>query len=68
MCSGRSLLRTYYYTCPTFVSQVPTQEERELQINQSRFFTKIQSLPQFECRFGRLAKHLDGTLNKNVWT
>ena len=64
MRNGRPLLRTYYYTCPVFIGEEPTEEEKELQTNQNRFFDRLQALPQFECRFGRLTRHIDGSFEQ----
>lgn len=57
------LLRAYYYNCRCLVSENPTEEERAYQARQERFFYRLQTLNQFECRFGRLERrfHEDGT-------
>ena len=41
MRNGRSLLRTYYYTCPVFLSNPPTQDERNRQSRQNSFFNRL---------------------------
>jgi len=49
------LLRTYYYHCPPYQSNPPTQEERERYANTRNFFTALERLPRFTVRLGRLA-------------
>ena len=48
------LLRAYYYNCRCLVSENPTEEELDHQNRQERFFYKLQTIPQFECKFGTL--------------
>ena len=52
---GTAHLRTYYYTCPVFQSDPPTEEEKERYANQRRFFDALEALPRFSTRLGRLA-------------
>ena len=59
LCPKQELLRTYYYDCKCYMSDPPTQEERERQANQDKFWKRLMLLPQFECRFGRLEKRID---------
>lgn len=49
------ILRTYYYDCPPFQSNEPTQEERTRYSAWRKFYTALENLPRFECRLGRLA-------------
>ena len=48
------ILRTYYYDCPPFRSQPPTQEEQQRASARRRFFDALAYNPRFEVRLGRL--------------
>lgn len=48
------LLRAYYYNCKCLMSEKPTEEEFSHQNRQEKFFYKLQTFPQFECKFGML--------------
>ena len=50
------ILRTYYYHCPAFQSDPPTEEERRRYSTQRRFFTALDRLPRYTIRLGRLAR------------
>lgn len=54
-----NILRTYFYDCRTFMGQTPTEEELQKRSKQQRFHNYLQTLPQVECRFGRLKKVVD---------
>ncbi len=41
------LLRAYYYNCPTYQGNPPTEEERSRYAAQRRFFTALERLPRF---------------------
>lgn len=49
-------LRTYYYTCPPYQGDPPTDEERRLMSGYQRFADAVASLPRFELREGRLQR------------
>lgn len=53
--SGLSLLRSYYYQCPAYRSDPPTEEENERYRRQERFFSALRRIPDFEVRLGYLA-------------
>ena len=58
------ILRTYYYHCPIFQGDPPTQKERERYSIQRKFFDSINKLPRFAVRLGKLARrgsNPDGT-------
>ena len=48
------ILRTYYYDCPPFQSEHPTDEESRRYGNYRRFADALSNLPKFEVRLGRL--------------
>ncbi len=50
-----SILRTYYYHCPSYQSNPPTEEESTRYSGQRRFFTALERLPRYTVRLGRLA-------------
>lgn len=49
-----NILRTYYYHCPPYLSQPPTEEELCRSDAKERFFQALNSLPRFQVRLGRL--------------
>ena len=49
------ILRTYYYHCPVYQGDPPTDEESERYSAQSSFFTALDRLPRYMVRLGRLA-------------
>lgn len=51
---GLELLRTYYYHCPPYQSNPPTQDERDRKSKFDRFHTVLQNIPRFEVRLGKL--------------
>ncbi len=53
--AGGEMLRTYYYNCPPYQSDPPTQKERELKRNADRFYNRLRDLEDFELRLGKLA-------------
>ena len=60
------LLRTYYYHCPPWQGNPPTQDEQLRFAGKERFFEALRSLPSFEVRLGRLERrgvNEDGTPN-----
>ena len=49
------LLRTYYYNCPLYQSDSPTEEQQRQYESQYNFFETLESLPRYTVRLGRLA-------------
>lgn len=49
-----NVFRTYYYHCPPYVSNVPTEEESRRMESKERFFSALSSLPRFQVRLGKL--------------
>jgi len=58
---GKEILRTYYYTCPPFQSDPPSQEERERTARALSFYSSLESLPRFEVKLGHLSRHFSPT-------
>ena len=54
MAKGTDILRTYYYHCPPYQSNPPTQEESERYATRRRFYTALDRLPRYTVRLGRL--------------
>ena len=53
--SGESdILRTYYYDCPPYQGNPPTDEEKERYASRRSFFTALERLPRYTVRLGRL--------------
>ena len=48
-------LRTYYYNCTPYQSNVPTEQERSLFANAERFYASLRRVPNLQLRMGRLA-------------
>ena len=55
MAGESDILRTYYYHCPPYQGNPPTQDERERYSTQRRFFDTLDRLPRYMVRLGRLA-------------
>ncbi len=55
MAGDSDILRTYYYHCPSYQGNPPTQDERERYSVQRRFFEMLERLPRYTVRLGRLA-------------
>ena len=53
---GCTLFRTYYYICPSYRSNHPTDDEKMKHSVQSKFFEKLRLIPHFEIKLGELAK------------
>jgi uncharacterized LabA/DUF88 family protein len=51
---NKKLLRAYYYHCPPYMSQEPTEEEKARYANKQRFFTALSNIPQFQVQLGKL--------------
>lgn len=54
MSCGMDLLRTYYYHCLPYLSQTPTEEEKNEYQKKQSFFKYLEYQPNFEVRYGRL--------------
>lgn len=54
MAGGIDLLRTYYYHCLPYQSNQPTIEESQRFAQAQGFFRRLQRLPRFEVREGKL--------------
>ncbi len=63
ICDERTveLLRGYYYHCPPFQSQYPTEEEKRRKQNYDKFIHGLKQLKRFQVREGRLSKVYDET-------
>lgn len=64
--AGYERLRTYYYDCMPYQSNPPTTNERRLVSDKTRFFKKLESLPRFDVRLGRLRKRGGEFVQKGV--
>ena len=51
---GDRRFRTYFYNCPPYQSPQPTAEERTAKSRYDRFIGRVELLPCFEVRHGRL--------------
>ena len=49
------ILRTYYYHCPVYQGNPPTQDERQRYAAQRQFFSALENIPRYTVRLGRLA-------------
>ena len=49
------LLRAYYYHCPPYQGNPPTEDEKLRYANRRRFFDALSHIPRFEVRLGNLA-------------
>ncbi|MFW7377308.1 MAG: NYN domain-containing protein [Oligoflexus sp.] len=54
------LLRCYYYYCPPYMSQEPTEDEIKRMEVHEEFFRDIESLDRWSMRLGKLQKRWDG--------
>lgn len=56
MAGRASVLRTYYYHCPPYMSMEPTPDERVRADAKDRFFSALARLPRFQLRLGKLVR------------
>ncbi|MGQ9591158.1 MAG: NYN domain-containing protein [Planctomycetota bacterium] len=56
LASPCALLRAYYYHCLPYRSDPPTEEEERRYQNKLSFFQRLEHLPRFQVRLGRLVK------------
>ena len=64
MSDGLDVLRTYYYHCPPYQGNPPTEDQRNRYAEARRFYTALERLPRFAVRLGRLehrGNHPDGS-------
>lgn len=61
VCGDKERLRTYFYDCKPYKSEPPTDEEKFKSSQYDKFANKIEALPRFQMRFGKLRKNKDGT-------
>lgn len=54
MSDGLDVLRTYYYHCPPYHGNPPTEGQRNRYSYARRFYTALERLPKFAVRLGRL--------------
>ncbi len=60
LCGEYRRLRSYYYDCLPFRSEPPTNEEQIRYSRKQSFIDRLQLLPRFEVRLGRLARRGNG--------
>lgn len=53
---GCDVLRTYYYHCPAYQDNPPTNDQRQRVANQQRFFSALSRLSRFQIQLGKLAR------------
>jgi len=56
LCGNIERLFTFYYDCPPFQSDVPTEEEKTRKANFDRFVYSLKMLPRFQVRLGKLSR------------
>jgi uncharacterized LabA/DUF88 family protein len=61
VCGTHERLRTYFYDCKPYVSEPPTPEEKAKVSQYNKFANKIEALPRFQMRYGKLRKNRDGS-------
>ena len=55
LAGNSDVLRTYYYHCPVYQGNPPTQDESARYAAQRRFFTALDQIPRYTVRLGRLS-------------
>lgn len=64
MARNSDILRTYYYHCPPYQGNPPTEQQRARYAASRGFYSALERLPRFTVRLGRLeyrGDHTDGT-------
>jgi len=56
LCDKMERLFTFYYDCPPFQSNPPTEEEKRKKANFDRFEYSLKTLPRFQVRLGKLSR------------
>ena len=64
VCDGKERLRTYFYDCKPYVSEPPTPEEKAKVSHYNKFAGKVEGLPRFQMRYGKLRKNRDGSFEQ----
>jgi len=64
VCENKERLRTYFYDCKPYVSEPPTDEEKAKASQYNKFANKVEGLPRFQMRFGKLRKNRDSTFEQ----
>lgn len=59
LCQGCERFRTYYYMCPPYQSNPPTQQEKQMKSDFDKFISRLKLHPRFEIRLGRLQRSYD---------
>ena len=54
MAQDSDILRSYYYHCPPYQDNPPTEEQSQRYSNRRRFFTALERLPRYTVRLGRV--------------
>lgn len=54
MTGGFDLLRSYYYHCPPYEVENPTDKQKQFYDEREEFLRKIEGVPKFENRLGQL--------------
>ena len=62
-----SLVRTYYYHCPPYQSNPPTEEERARFSSKQKFFDALSRLSRFQLRLGKLEKRGEDANGKPIF-
>jgi uncharacterized LabA/DUF88 family protein len=66
LCGNHQRFRSYYYDCLPFRSDPPTQDEQDKYSNKQKFINRLELLPRFEVRLGRLVKRGSDFQQKKV--
>lgn len=67
LCDSNERLRSYYYDCLPFRSEPPTPDEQARYSNRQSFINKLELLPRFEVKLGRLAKRGKDQRGKDIF-
>jgi uncharacterized LabA/DUF88 family protein len=65
---GKEVLRTYYYNCMPYQSSPTTDEESDRFSKAQRFYDRLEKLPKYEVRLGKLAKRDGVFVQKGIDT
>lgn len=64
VCDGKERLKTYFYDCKPYVSEPPTNDEKTKVSQYNKFASKVERLPRFQMRYGKLRKNHDGSFEQ----
>lgn len=56
LCGDKERLFTFYYDCPPFQSDPPTEVEKQKKANFDKFEYSLKCLPRFQVRLGKLGR------------